>query len=309
MRNEKVDLTMLTKPRLLVFGAGVIGSLYALRFILSGMDVTMLARGTRLTELREHGLRYNEKGAIKKVSVHVIETLRDDDMYDFIFVPVRYDQVVSDLTAMKDNKSQHIVTLTNTVGYEKWINIVGNCLIPGFPGAGGDIKDGILHAQFGSKKVQGTLFGEVSNEKTVRIDQLVQIFEASNLPYEISSNILAFHISHAAMLAPNKHFYTADGMVDVKTAKSRRVLRNISWDIKENIQLMKHNGIPVLDTKTKVIGRLPTWLIILLFRMMLQTSRTRKPIAFRYGMKVSSNTEWKLNQRVMPLHVFEVFLF
>jgi hypothetical protein len=41
----------------------------------------------------------------------------------------------------------------------------------------------------------------------------------------------------------------------------------------------------------------------------LQTSRTGKPIAFRYGMKVSSNTGWHINQRLMPLHVFEVFLF
>ncbi len=113
------------RPRLLIFGCGVIGSLYALQFIRSGMDVTILARGGRLKELQKNGLRYNEKGTIKKASVNVIETLQDDDIYDFIFVPVRYDQAVPALTAIKNNRSANIVTPTNTVGYDEWTSIVG----------------------------------------------------------------------------------------------------------------------------------------------------------------------------------------
>ena len=273
---RKVDFIMNNqKVRLLIFGAGVVGSLYALRFIQSGMDVTMLARGSRLKELQKKGLRYNEKGIIKKVSVNVIETLRNDDIYDFIFVPVRFDQAVSALTAIKDNKSENIVTLANTVGYDNWTSIVGERLIPGFPGAGGDIKDGVLYAQFSPKYIQGTIFGEISNTKTERTQKLTQIFEAANLPYEIPKNILAFHISHAAMIAPNKYLYTENGMVDAKTAKSSRILRSIAIDIKQNIRLMKQDGIPVLDSNTKAIGKLPTWMIILMFRIMLSVSFTR----------------------------------
>jgi 2-dehydropantoate 2-reductase len=55
-----------SKPRLLVFGAGVIGSLYALRFFQSGMDVTLLARGNRLTELQKNGLRFSDNGTSKQ---------------------------------------------------------------------------------------------------------------------------------------------------------------------------------------------------------------------------------------------------
>lgn len=40
----------------LVYGAGVLGSLYAARLQQSGCNVSILARGQRLAELREHGI-------------------------------------------------------------------------------------------------------------------------------------------------------------------------------------------------------------------------------------------------------------
>lgn len=87
----------------------------------------------------------------------------------FIFVPVRYDQAESTLTAIQNNKSKTIVTMTNTLGYDQWLDIVGGRLLPGFPGAGGDIKDGVLYAQFGSEKHQGTIFGEINGEMSERV--------------------------------------------------------------------------------------------------------------------------------------------
>ncbi|MNH82765.1 hypothetical protein D3C73_351530 [compost metagenome] len=52
--------------------------------------------------------------------------------------------------------------MTNTMGYEHWLKIVGDRLLPGFPGAGGDIKEDVLYAQFGSEKHQETTFGEIN---------------------------------------------------------------------------------------------------------------------------------------------------
>ena len=47
--------------RILIYGAGVIGSFYASRFAKAGLDVTILARGQRLKELQGHGLWYRGK--------------------------------------------------------------------------------------------------------------------------------------------------------------------------------------------------------------------------------------------------------
>jgi 2-dehydropantoate 2-reductase len=42
--------------KILVYGAGVLGSLYGARLKQSGQDVTILARGQRLAEIRTHGI-------------------------------------------------------------------------------------------------------------------------------------------------------------------------------------------------------------------------------------------------------------
>ncbi|MFC0331426.1 hypothetical protein ACFOLF_23680 [Paenibacillus sepulcri] len=81
-------------------------------------------------------------------------------------------------------------------------------LLPGFPGAGGDIKEDVLYAQFGSKTHQGTFFGEINGQTTERVKELAKIFETADLHYEIQKDIQAFHVSHAALAAVNKHFYT-----------------------------------------------------------------------------------------------------
>ncbi|SFA76301.1 2-dehydropantoate 2-reductase [Cohnella sp. OV330] len=261
---------MITKPyRLLIFGAGVIGSVYALRFAQSGLDVTILARGKRLEALKRDGLKYNDDGTIKQISIKTIEKLDNDDIYDYVFVPVRYDQAESALSAIKHNRSKTIVTLTNTIGYDAWLDIVGDRLLPGFPGAGGDIKEDVLYAQFGSEKHQGTIFGEINGLTTERVKELAQIFESAGLHYEIQKDIQAFHISHTALAIVNKHFYTDDGMMDIETARSASTLSKIAVDIKRNIRLVAQAGIPVIPAETMAMGELPESEIISRYQQML----------------------------------------
>ncbi|WP_019910070.1 ketopantoate reductase family protein [Paenibacillus sp. HW567] len=255
--------------RILIVGAGVIGSVYALRFAQSGLDVTILARGKRLKTLQREGLKYNVCGTNKQISIKTIETLDDVDIYDFIFVSVRYDQSEAALSAIQHNRSKTIVTLTNTIGYELWLNIVGDRLLPGFPGAGGDIKEDVLYAQFGSEKHQGTIFGEIDGQITERVKELAQLFKSVGLHYEVQKDIQAFHISHTALAIVNKHFYTDDGMVSLEKARSESILIKIATAIKHNIHLIEQAGIPVIPPETKAMGELPNNDIISRYRHML----------------------------------------
>lgn len=267
-------LLNIKQKRILIFGAGVVGTIYALRFAQSGLDITLLARGKRLEALKRDGLRYNDNGVIKNISIKTIEKLEDDDIYDFIFVPVRYDQSETALSAIKNNHSKTIITLTNTMGYDRWLEIVGDRLLPGFPGAGGDMKDGILYAQFGSEKHQGTIFGEINGQITERVKELAQIFEASNLHYEIQENIKAFHISHTASAIVIKHFYTNTGVMDVETAKSESTLLKIAKELKQNLHLAAKAGIPVIPPETKSMGELSENDIIAMYLQMLSNDFT-----------------------------------
>jgi 2-dehydropantoate 2-reductase len=255
--------------RILVFGAGVIGSLYAIRLSSVGIDVTLFARGQRLKTLRNKGLLYYEENTLKEVSIKIIDKLENDDIYDYIFVTVRYEQIEGALMDIKDNNSKNILTLSNAVVYDSWIKIIGNKLIPGFPGAGGDIKEDILHAKIGSKNIQGTTFGEINGEKTDRIIEIAKIFETAKIPFEISNDIRAFHITHAAISMANKHFYTENGMVDSTSAKSMKILESIAIDIKSNLICIEKMGISIMPPKMVILKKLPVFVFVLIFYIML----------------------------------------
>ena len=58
----KLDDTM----RVLIYGAGVIGSIYAVYLSRSGCEVSAFARGRRLEELRKNGLLYLDGKALER---------------------------------------------------------------------------------------------------------------------------------------------------------------------------------------------------------------------------------------------------
>ena len=75
--------------------------------------------------------------------------MSDNDAYDFILLTVRENQLYEALAELKNNKSNIIVTMVNSLdSYKKWEDIVGiGRILSAFPGAGGSINDdGILDA-------------------------------------------------------------------------------------------------------------------------------------------------------------------
>jgi 2-dehydropantoate 2-reductase len=66
---------------ILVYGAGVIGTLYAARLRDGGHRATVLARGQRLADIRRHGLVLENilSGVRSEAAVDTIERLRPED--------------------------------------------------------------------------------------------------------------------------------------------------------------------------------------------------------------------------------------
>lgn len=77
--------------RVLVYGAGVLGSPYAARLKESGHDVTVLARGKRRDEIELQGivLEHALNGTRTDTPGAVTTVLRPDDCYDLILVVMR----------------------------------------------------------------------------------------------------------------------------------------------------------------------------------------------------------------------------
>ena len=97
--------------RILIYGAGVIGSLYAALFAEAGYDTSVYARGKRFEVLRTNGLLYKKNQEVIKAEIKILGELPNDDIYDFILLTVRENQLYEALTELKNNKSNTIVTL------------------------------------------------------------------------------------------------------------------------------------------------------------------------------------------------------
>ncbi|MBT2289258.1 ketopantoate reductase family protein [Paenibacillus albidus] len=101
--------------RILVYGAGVLGSYLAHVLVRGGNDVTLLARGRRLEELQKDGLvirhYFQMRTTVDKVKV--IPELRAEDVYDLIFVVMKYSHFQAVLPTLAANQSQHVVIVGN----------------------------------------------------------------------------------------------------------------------------------------------------------------------------------------------------
>ncbi|MGG4091338.1 ketopantoate reductase family protein [Paenibacillus lautus] len=261
------------QDRILIFGAGVIGSMYAIKLIEAGFDVTLFAHSNRFKSLRENGLQYKEKGTVRSIQVNVIDTLENDDVYDFIFVTVRYDRSESALLTLKDNQSKNIVTMTsNSIGFSSWLDIVGDRLLPAFPGFGGQIKDGVLHPRFLPKIIAATAFGEINGVVTERIENLAKLFKTAKLPYVIKKDMQAYLITHSVSdIAMLSVLQSENKIIDKKTARTRKTARKITVTLKAYLRAIQKAGVSIDPPMLKMVLKFPNLFLDLFFMTWLGT--------------------------------------
>ena len=261
------------KQRILIYGTGVIGSIYAVKLSNAGYDVSVIARGSRLQSLKTKGLLYSENNSVKKATVTILDKLNPTDVFDYIFVPVRYEQIETALSELAANNSPNIVTMVNNPkGYATWENLVGkNRLIPAFAGAGGRIDDGVLHFTFTPKFIQSTTFGEVDGIITDRLRVLAEIFKSCRIPYSISKNMDAWQKSHVALVVPLANGIYFDGGDNYTAANNKEAVRLMSFTLKQGFNALKAKDIPITPSKLNIIRYCPLWIMELILRIICPT--------------------------------------
>ena len=136
--------------RILVVGAGVNGSVCAASLRRAGFSVTVLARGRRFEELKERGIEIEDplKNTRTVTRVPVIDHLEPDDLYEYILVVVRKNQVQDLLPVLAQNRSPSVVFMVNTAsGSEEWVEALGGQRVMlGFVFAGGRREGSLIRA-------------------------------------------------------------------------------------------------------------------------------------------------------------------
>lgn len=112
--------------RVLVFGAGVLGSYLAHALVRGGNDVTVLARGKRAEQLKKDGLVIRHYFQLKNTvdEVKVIQELQSDDFYDLVFVVMKYNDFPAVLPILAENKSHNIVLVGNNADARGMQNVL-----------------------------------------------------------------------------------------------------------------------------------------------------------------------------------------
>ncbi len=263
--------------KLLVYGAGVIGSLFAAKLWLSGQDVTVLARGKRYEEIKEQGIILcNPKTTIKETAkVKVISELKPDMAFDYLFVVMQSTQVDSILENLSKNVSENMVFIVNTAsGYEKWIRAIGERrLLTGFPSAGGERLSGTVNYFIGKGLLRGfqtTTFGEPGGKRTQRVEDLLYMFNRAGIPSVHCSNMADWQKTHVAVVTCIANALYGHNCNNKQLAASRSDVKNMILGIKEGFGVLKSLGIKPTPVKLSFF-RLPSGILTLAFGLFLKT--------------------------------------
>jgi 2-dehydropantoate 2-reductase len=286
------------KRRILIFGAGVIGSTFGGLMALSGQDVTLLARNKRLKELNNNGLLLRKNGWKKtqKIAIKIISELKEDDIYDFVFVTLRKEQVQDSLPLLKRNKSQNFIFMVNNPsGYDEWINALGKeRVIPAFPGSGGKIENGIVYYEIVSRIIQPTTLGELNGSISIRIRELETILKKSGFKISVSKNMDAWQKTHVAMVGPLGDVIYYDGGNNYSVAKNSSAIKQMNLALRENFIFLHDSGIGIVPWKLNIFRIMPLWILNLSMKYVFHTHWAETVISnhalnARNEMKVLSN--------------------
>jgi ketopantoate reductase len=263
--------------KILVYGAGPLGSLFAARLQQGGNEVSILARGLRLAELREHGIVVvdvlTEEQTI--TLVNVVERLDRDDAYDLVLVIMRKNHALQILPVLAANRHTPNVLflMNNAAGPHTLVEALGEeRVLIGFPGSAGYRQGYAVHCLTGTEDDKaGVPFGEVDGRLTDRTRQVSRILEsAPGFRAEMRTDMDTWLKYHVALLfpslAPALH---AAGVDNYRLARTRDLVVLALRAMREAFRVLRSLGLPVTPAKFRVIEWLPEPILVLLAQRLL----------------------------------------
>jgi len=267
--------------RILVFGAGVIGSLYTALLAEAGHDVSVYARGRRLESLTQGGLLYKRKGKIRKAPVNILSRLDAEDRYDLVFLTVRENQLHAALEELRQNSSPTIVTMVNSLEtYDQWEAICGaGRIIPAFPGAGGGFDGNVLDAALTPRLIQPTTFGKTDGKEK----DLAHVLRRAKIPCQIVTDMHAWQLCHLAMVVPiaDAYYEAAD---PEHAGRNAALMRKTAKQIRDNLSAIAARKIRLSPGKMQVFRLLPVPLVGWILGLVFQSSFGNR-FMYRHSMK------------------------
>jgi 2-dehydropantoate 2-reductase len=270
--------------RILVYGAGPLGSFFASKLYESGLNVSILARGRRLSDIREHGivLENFDTGQRTITRVPVVESLGTEDSYNLVMVIMGKNYVPSVLpTLASNNATPNILFMgNNAAGPNELAETVGReRVLLGFPKLSGAIHGHVV--RYLTWKRPGLTLGELDGKMSQRILWLKEMFEGAGFRVDISPNMDAWLKYHAAIILPLAGAYIRAGRSLKELSKDKQGIALMFRAMRDGFRVLKKLGFPVTPSSLKMFEWLPLWILVPSMQRILKTKRME--YAFAHG--------------------------
>lgn len=257
--------------RILVYGAGVIGSILAARLHEARHDVSLVARGERLAALRDHGvlLAEAESPAITRVPVAVLE--RPAGRFDLIAVCVRSHQVDAVLESVAQLEGDVLFLVNWAAGPAPLEAAIGRGrVLLGFPGAGGTMEGEVVRTVAASlmTRLVSMPVGELDGASSPRLTRVVETLRSGGFNAKPESRMDAWLTTHAAFEVPLGRSVQEAGS-PLALAADSDAIRNMVRVMRGNLQTLPSGPVPRAFT---ALRRVPEGVLVPVFRRFLRSS-------------------------------------
>jgi 2-dehydropantoate 2-reductase len=260
--------------KVLVYGAGVIGSIYAMRLHKAGFQVSLLARGERLEALRSSGLRICHVflGAEESASLEVIEELDGSADYDIILVALRSGQVTGSLQRIAARSSAKAVLVignnledlgaeAEAIGPERLV--LGFGAFGGYrEGTGIAYLDGRTKEKPQDRNIGATTIGILDEAARPALEAVRAILESAGLPCRESPDISSYLLCHAALVFPLAGAIFAAGSEQGRFCRTRDALVLGIRACREAIAALRSMGVRLEPASLRKLLLMPEWLLV-----------------------------------------------
>ncbi len=264
--------------RILIYGAGNMGCVYAARLAQSGQDITILARGNRYVALSDNGITLEDgvSGKRSSIPVAVVDRLDPADTYDLILVVLPKPSLGEVLPVLAENATQSVMFFGNNVaGPEPMVSALGpDRVLLGFPGAAAVPNNDAIRYVITSRGEQPTTIGELDGRRSERIQAIAGMFEEAGFPASLCRDMDAWLKTHAAKILPTGGALFYAGGQASQLATNDEAIRLMVRAILEGFEVLRANGVPITPSNHRVLLWLPEWLLVKIMKRMFSGETT-----------------------------------
>jgi 2-dehydropantoate 2-reductase len=257
--------------KILVYGAGVLGSIHAARLHDAGHDVTLIARGERRAFLGEHGIALAEGDSpvVRHVPVRVAESVTG--AWDLITVFVRSHQVASLLPSIAALEGDTLFLLNWAAGVAPLEEGIGRGrVLLGFGAQGGTMDGDVVRFRPESAltRLVRMPIAEPDGTVTPRLERVAAIFRSAGFATRYEPRMDAWLTTHAAFETPLGRAVHAAGGPEA-LAEQPAAIRDMVRQMRGALGTLPHRAVP---RAVDLIRLAPQAALVPLFRGFLRSS-------------------------------------